>query len=73
MYTYRREWDLHLYFKVISSNIHIYVEITLKLYLLAMIRTLMSYSNYQKSIVELRIASITEEISAACGDLDLLF
>lgn len=33
----------------------------------------MSYSNYQKSIVELRIASITEEISAACGDLDLLF
>lgn len=73
MYTHRREWDLHLYFKVISSNIHLYVEITLKLYLLAMIRTLMSYSNYQKSIVELRIASITEEISAACGDLDLLF
>lgn len=32
----------------------------------------MSYTNYQKSIVELRIARTVEEIAAACGDFDLI-
>lgn len=32
----------------------------------------MSYTNYQKSIVKLRIARTVEEIAAACGDFDIL-